>query len=102
MNTIKIILGELNISQARLAKAIGVSSSFISLIAHGKSDISSHTAKSIENVYGYSAEWILTGEGEKKVTSVLKNNIIHEIQDMTDRQKEHLIAFIQAMKEGKI
>jgi DNA-binding XRE family transcriptional regulator len=60
------MLFELDISQTRFAKEIGVSRPYINFILHDKRyKMSSRIANVIQENFGYSSRWILTGKGEK-------------------------------------
>ena len=57
-----IILKERHIKQVDFAKSLGISANYINLLISGKrGPISDTLAKLIEETYGYSAQWIMTG-----------------------------------------
>jgi transcriptional regulator with XRE-family HTH domain len=67
-DNIRIILNELNISQQNFAESVGTTNIYISMIIGGKRKvISQRLALLIQEIYGYSAEWILHGKGEKRL-----------------------------------
>jgi len=102
---IKTILCEHNIKQVDFAKSLGVSANYINLLANGKKlNISDTLAKLIEETYGYSAQWIITGEGEKKFSSSLstpKIQILKKIQKMPDDEITALLAFANSLESVK-
>lgn len=56
----------IKLKQVDFAKTLGVSANYINLLISGKrSPISDIFAKLIEEIYGYSAQWIMAGVGEK-------------------------------------
>jgi transcriptional regulator with XRE-family HTH domain len=74
----RIILNELNINQTEFAEEIGVSFGYINMVVNGRrSSISQRLARLIEELYGYSDDWLLDGFGEKKANSLNKNSIQH-------------------------
>lgn len=63
---IKTILAECGLKQVDFAAASGVSANYVNQLVNGKKETLSGTlAKLIEELYGYPAQWVLTGEGEK-------------------------------------
>lgn len=75
------IITESNIKQTTFAKSVGVTPNYISMIIHGKKELISPTlALLIEYLYGYSHDWILSGEGSK----MRKENIIKSISAKLD------------------
>ena len=63
---IKMILRERNIRQVEFAKTLGISPNYVNLIVNGKrTTISDTLAKLMEESFGYSAQWLLEGSGEK-------------------------------------
>ena len=63
---IRLILNERQMRQKELANMIKVTESYISNIVQGKrKNILKALALLIEQTCGYSAQWVLTGEGER-------------------------------------
>ena len=59
---LRIILNERNIKQVDFAKVLGVSANYINLLISGKrGPIFDTLAKLIEDTYGYSAQWVMSG-----------------------------------------
>ena len=57
-------------SQTELAKKIGVSSAFISLIENGNSNPSIESLSKIAKAFDLNISWLLTGEGEMLITNI--------------------------------
>lgn len=106
---IRLVLDEKNIKQKELASAIKVSESYISNILKGKRrNISSALAMLIEQNFGYSAGWILSGEGEPYITqtsipglSPTKKRLIAEIEKMSDAELDAVKVFIDSLEGYK-
>jgi transcriptional regulator with XRE-family HTH domain len=61
------IVHELNMSQSEFARKIGISFTYVNLVINNKRHkISCLMAHIIQEKYGYSAEWILTGKGDRR------------------------------------
>lgn len=67
------LLRELDLSQAAFARSLGVSANYIYLLTSGrKHTISEPLARLIEQIYGYPAVWLLSGQtSERAEDSVL-------------------------------
>jgi hypothetical protein len=70
--------------------------------------MSNSTAMLIEQLYGYSKNWIIAGQ-EPKITlekerglSVLQKRIIADVKQMDEDELEALFAFIETLKKIKI
>ena len=63
------------LSQKDVAEAMNVSTSFINAILNNRKAIGKKVADKLSNLYGLSASWLLTGEGEmlKNVTNINHN-----------------------------
>ncbi|MCI8826098.1 MAG: helix-turn-helix transcriptional regulator [Lachnospiraceae bacterium] len=100
-----IILKERHIKQVDFAKSLGISANYINLLISGKrGPISDTLAKLIEETYGYSAQWIMTGEGEKISTpslSTIKIEFLKKIQKMPDDEIVALLAFANSLENIK-
>jgi transcriptional regulator with XRE-family HTH domain len=60
---ISTILLEQNLKKVTFANILGISANYVSLLAGGrKTVISEPLAKLIESIFGYRAEWVMTGE----------------------------------------
>jgi transcriptional regulator with XRE-family HTH domain len=105
---IKTILDENNLKQNAFAESIYVTGSYISKLLRGESGLASSTATLIEKKYGYTANWILTGEEPKMSTNrlpsditPLQRQIISSVESMNDAELSALKAFIESLKVYK-
>ncbi len=102
---IRLILDEQHLKQKELASAIKVTESYVSNLAIGKRcNISEALAFLIEQAYGYSAQWVLTGEGDRYVTksdapelSPAKKRLIAEIEKMSETELNAVQVFIDSL-----
>ena len=91
---IKKILFEQNLKQKELASALGVSGNYISLLVNGKkTNVSLTLAKLIESLYGYSANWVLTGDFSENMDDI-RNAAIEKIMEMNTDELLRLKKFI--------
>lgn len=101
----KTILGERGVKQVEFARALGISANYVNLIVNDKKDTISETlAKLIEETYGFSAEWVLTGMGEKYTatgTSAEKAEVLKKIQRMSDGEVRAVLAFVNSLDSLK-
>ncbi len=99
---IQTILSERNLKQIDFAKALGISANYVNLIANDKKEkISDILAKLIEETYGYSAQWVLDGTGEKLSSRDLtaeKAEILKRIQKMSDFELKATLAFVETLE----
>lgn len=99
---IRIILNERRVKQVEFAKSLGISANYVNLLANDKkTNISDTLAKLIEETYGYSAQWLMEGVGEKNVdgsVSASKAEIIKKIQTMSDRDVNAALAFVKTLE----
>lgn len=106
---IRIVLKENKLKQKEFANVIGVSESYISAIINKKTEgknLSQSLAKLIEEKFGYSAHWILTGE-EPKLKVCSKNPMLSEthkkailqLEKMNTLQIKAIIAFMNSLDE---
>lgn len=106
---IRLILDEQHMKQKDLAGAIKVSESYVSNILKGKRcNISEALALLIEQTYGYSALWVLTGEGDRYIPksdvrdlSPVKRRLIAEIEKMSDSELDAVKVFIDSLDRYK-
>lgn len=102
---IQLILNEQHMKQKDLASAIKVTESYVSNMLKGKRcNISEALALLIEQVYGYSAQWVLTGEGDCYVSrsnapdlSPTKKRLIAEIEKMSEPELDAIKVFIDSL-----
>lgn len=104
---IRLILKENNLKQKQLANDIGVTESYISkLLKEPDINLSQSLATLIEEKYGYSSEWILSGT-EPKMKQISKNKSLSDIhqkalmqlEKMNDSQVKAVLAFINSLDE---
>jgi transcriptional regulator with XRE-family HTH domain len=73
-------------SQAAFADSVGISFGYMSMVVNGKrSSISLRLALLIEEKYGYSADWILHNEGEKRVYPFINKGKYNEMKDLINQ-----------------
>ena len=95
------------ISVVQAAEDLGITKAQIHKIFTGGSSLRKPVALAFQAVYGVSAEWLLTGEGDK---SSIKDNMINEsAADLREAQeqikalkKSLAIMAIDAAKQGQI
>jgi transcriptional regulator with XRE-family HTH domain len=101
---IREIIRESGLSQKEFAQSINVTESYISKLLRDDSGMSNTTAMLIGQLYGYSKEWIVRGEGPKLCgglhpgVSPLQKKIIVDVEQMGDAELRALLAFIETMK----
>jgi len=98
---IQTILKERKIKQVEFAKSLGISANYVNLIANDKkSTISDTLAKLIEESYGYSAQWVLSGTGEKRTDHELsaeKAEVLKKVRRMSDSEVKAVLAFVNTL-----
>ncbi len=95
-NRIQTILKEQHLKQIELAKALGVSANYISILVMGrKTQVSLTLAKLIESLYGYSAEWVMTGKGVKNIADLLRQQAVERIMEMDNTSLMKLKEFLK-------
>jgi transcriptional regulator with XRE-family HTH domain len=101
----KIIINECGLKQKEFAKNINVTDSYISKVLRNESGMSNSTALLIERLYGYSKDWIITGQEPKMIAgrgrdlSSLQKKIIMDVEQMNDDELRALFAFIESLKK---
>lgn len=102
---INLIITSRNIKQVEFADSLGVSANYINQLVNDKKvNISETLARLIEETYGYSAEWIMTGEGEITSSSALTTaqmELLKKIQKMPDDEVIALLAFSKYVEDEK-
>lgn len=100
---LRLILEEQNIKQVDFARTVGVSANYINLLANGKKlNISLHLAKIIEDNYGYSRSWILSGKGERLMSTTitpLRLKLMQKINQLNEKDLNSVLGFIQLLEE---
>ena len=87
----RMILEEQRLKQTELAEALGVSANYISLLARGKKT----QVSPVEALYGYSAEWVMTGQGPAGGPERLRRQAMERIMQMTAEDLLRLKDFIR-------
>lgn len=102
---LSLIVQELGIAQNLFAKSLGKNVVYINQLIKGKkSTISLTLALLIQELYGYSANWILTGEGDRKPYPELehmKKIITKKISYMPNDELIAVLAFAQSLDSVK-
>lgn len=102
---IKLILSEHNIKQVDFAETLGISANYVNQLVNGKKvNISETLAKLIEETYGYSSQWLMTGIGEKNSTpslSAVKVEFLKRVQKMPEDEIIALLAFANSLESVK-
>jgi len=102
---LKIILSENGLSQREFALTLGVTENYISLLINGKKEkISETLALLIQEKYGYNAEWVMTGQGEKMKSqkdNFLKQKTIALLKTLSEEEIQAVFAFLNSLDEVK-
>ena len=100
---VKIIVKELGITQKKFAEELGLTDNYISkLIGGANNKLSNTVALLIQEKYGYSAEWILTGKGDKFINtknSFIKQKTIAAVKSLSDEEIKAVMAFINSLDD---
>lgn len=98
---VQTILAEQKIKQIEFAKNLGISANYVNLIVNNKKETISDTlAMLIEEIYGYSAQWIINGSGEKLATNEMtaeKSEILKKIQKKSGSEVRAVLAFVNSL-----
>jgi len=102
---VRTIVNEIGLTQKNFAKSINVTDSYISKLLRDESGMANSTAMLIEQLYGYSKEWIIKGKDPKmlagrgrKLTS-LQRKIIMDVEEMNEGELRALLAFTESLKK---
>jgi plasmid maintenance system antidote protein VapI len=101
----RTVINECGLKQKDFAKSIDVTDSYISKLVRDESGISNSTAMLIEKLYGYSKDWIMTGQEPKTVSdrgcdlTGLQRKMIAEIKQMREVELEAMLAFRESLKK---
>lgn len=102
---IAAILKELNLKQKELALLIGVSEGYISALVTGRNKkVSPTIAILLEERFGYSAQWVLTGQGPKYIEDRLtlsesQKRLISQVEKLSKEEVRAVLAFIRILGE---
>jgi len=103
----RIILCEQEMKQDDFAKTLGVSSNYISLIVNNtKTNISLTLALLIQETYGYSAQWVKDGTGNKYASaedsiSPQRMALLRRTRDIPEADAKVTLAFLNWLEEQK-
>ncbi len=95
---IKLIRKQQNLSQTEFAQEIAVSTTTICQLETGRYNISRATKHILCNRFHINPEWLDTGEGEMYVNADTAEEIIPELVDILNMNKNLLRAIKQATK----
>ena len=102
---VRTIINECGLKQKAFAKSINVTDSFISKLLRDETGIANSTALLVEQLYGYSKEWIITGQGAKmragrgRDLSSLQKQVITAVEQMEDHELRAVYSFIESLKK---
>lgn len=101
---IRLILQENQLKQKQLAAEIGVTESYISKLLKDPSiHLSQSLAALIEEKFGYSAGWVLSGSAPKRKEgpglSALHRRALARLEKMSDEQVRAVLAFINSLDD---
>ena len=104
---IKYILKASHLKQKELASILDVSQSYVSGLCTGRNrGISPTLAERLENRLGYSAAWVLKGQGEimapqsrLQKLSATHRAVIALIDNLSEPQAKAVLAFIRTLPE---
>jgi plasmid maintenance system antidote protein VapI len=81
-DNIRIMVHELDISQTDFAKSIGVTFNYVNMLINGKRHSMSYSlALLIQELFGYSINWILYNKGEKRL-DMIKTPVSDHLKEM--------------------
>jgi transcriptional regulator with XRE-family HTH domain len=100
------MLGELNMSQIDFAESVGTSFGYFNMVFNSRrTSISRQLALLIEEKYGYSADWLLHGEGDKKVCPYKNKKMYRDMKTEINRlsydEFDCLLKFILSLEENE-
>lgn len=100
---LKTILNESGLKQREFALSLGVTESYISRLIKGThTNISESLALLIQERYGYSAKWIMTGQGDKfksKERTFIKEVAKKKVESLTEDEAKAVLAFLNSIDE---
>ena len=63
---LRIARDELGLKQKDMAEKLGISAQYLGMMERGDQPLSEPVAMKMQELFGFSAEWILFGKGERK------------------------------------
>jgi transcriptional regulator with XRE-family HTH domain len=105
-DNLRAMLNELNMSQVDFAKSVGTSFGYFNMVINGRrTSFSRQLALLIEEKYGYSADWLLYNEGDKKVKHFKNKKMYREMKNEIDQLSSDelfcLNKFIMSLEENE-
>ncbi|MDD2955188.1 MAG: helix-turn-helix transcriptional regulator [Oscillospiraceae bacterium] len=102
---IRWILQEKGIRKTEFAKALGISANYVYLLTSGRKEaISEPLARLIENVYGYPAQWVLSGEPPAAADALLcslRSETVNRVRGMDESELQAVAEFIRRLEDGE-
>jgi transcriptional regulator with XRE-family HTH domain len=104
----RIIVNECGLKQKAFAQSINVTDSYISKLMRDESGMANSTALLIEQLYGYSKEWIITGKDPKMLAgrgrnvTGLQKKIIMDVEQMNEGELRAVLAFIESLRKSVV
>jgi transcriptional regulator with XRE-family HTH domain len=103
-DNLRTILNELNMSQIDFARSVGTSYGYLNMVINGRrTSISRQFALLIEEKYGYSADWLLQNEGDKKIFPFKSHKRYKEmrtqINQLSYNEMKYLHKYILSLEE---
>lgn len=103
IDRLKTILKESNLKQKEFAFSIGVSEGYMSQLLSGKREVLSESlALLIQELYGYSADWVMSGKGDKfkkNERTFIKEVAKKKVESLTEDEAKAVIAFLNSIDE---
>jgi transcriptional regulator with XRE-family HTH domain len=95
------IVHELDISQSEFARKLGISFTYVNLIINNKRrKISGLLANMIQEKYGYSAGWIMTGKGDRRNFAQYAE-LLETIYQLSYEDIQIVFEYVLRLEEGQ-
>ena len=90
------------ITQKEIAEKMGVSNAYINAIFTGKTELGKKNAEVLQKLYGISAAWLLTGEGDMLLGDVSgSNNAVGSEASVCVNESKVIEKMLNEMKEQR-
>jgi transcriptional regulator with XRE-family HTH domain len=101
---VREIIQEHGMSQKDFAARLNVTGSYISKLLRGECGMATATALLIEELFGYSKEWILNGAEPKLLAGVkeltpLKRQLIADVECMSPEELKAVYIYIKTLQQ---
>lgn len=102
---IAAVLEEQNLRQKDLSSIIGLSDGYVSALISGRNKkVSVPVALLMEEKFGYSAQWILTGQEPKYIEDHLtlsesQKRLIDQVKKLSKEEVRAVLVFIRVLRE---